>query len=105
MVTLSKFRTFLNNANDSGRNKPFPPLALDAFDTGTRTHSHSNRFTMLWYFSMYHRFSLLYFGIATGRTFVPSAFHTQGQVTEDPAGCTPGRLSSSRSTFIRARAR
>src|SRR6266545_2890358 len=69
------------------------------------SHSHSNRFTMLWYFSMYHRFSLLYFGIATGRTLVPSTFQTHGQVTVDPSGCTPGRLSSSRATFIRVSTR
>ena len=37
---------------------------------------------MLWYFSMYQRFSLLYLGIATGRIPCPSAFQTQGHFTE-----------------------
>ncbi len=60
---------------------------------------------MLWYFSMYHRFSLLYLGIETGRISAPSAFQTHGHVTEAPASCTPGRLSSSSLTFIRVRTR
>src|SRR5581483_12041265 len=51
--------------------------------------THSNRLTMLWYFSMYHRFSLLYRGIAIGRaSSVPFAFQTQGHVTEAPVSIT-----------------
>jgi len=34
---------------------------------------------MLWYFSMYQRFSLLYFGIDTARTPPPSAFQMHGR--------------------------
>src|SRR5882724_13481119 len=67
--------------------------------------SPSNRLTMLWYFWMYQRFSLLYLGIATGRTSVPSAFQTHGQVTGVPASCTVGRLSWSSLTLVRVRTR
>src|SRR5882757_473849 len=67
--------------------------------------SPSNRLTMLWYFWMYQRFSLLYLGIATGRTSVPSAFQTHGQVTGVPASCTGGRLSWSSLTLVRVRTR
>ena len=42
---------------------------------------------MLWYFSMYQRFSLLYLGIATGAPSVPSAFQTQGHRTEGSSSC------------------
>src|SRR5882724_10690303 len=67
--------------------------------------SASNRLTMLWYFWMYQRFSLLYLGIATGRTSVPSAFQTHGQVTGVPTSCTGGRLSWSSLTLVRVRTR
>src|SRR5262245_55727762 len=46
--------------------------------------AHSNRLTMLWYFSMYQRFSLLYLGIDTALTSVPSVFQIHGQRTEAP---------------------
>src|SRR5262245_41024831 len=63
--------------------------------------AHSNRLTMNWYFSMYQRFSLLYLGIDTGRTFSPSAFHTQGQRTGSSSACSPMRLNSFNPTFMR----
>ena len=34
---------------------------------------------------MYHRFSLLYLGMVTGRTSLPTAFQTQGHRTEAPS--------------------
>src|SRR4051812_2800884 len=84
-----------NGQGGRGRGRARQPTAL----------AHSNRLTMLWYFSMYHRFSLLYLGIATGWTSVPTAFQTQGHFTDEPATFTPGRLSSSSLTFIRVSTR
>jgi len=52
--------------------------------TISRSSSHSNVPRMAWYFSMYQRFSLLYFGIATGRTPDSSAIQRQGQITDSP---------------------
>jgi hypothetical protein len=49
-----------------------------------RTWTHSNSPRMRWYFSMYQRFSLLYLGIGTGRTPVPSVVHRHGQFTDCP---------------------
>jgi len=48
---------------------------------------------MLWYFSMYQRFSLLYLGMATGTAaVVPDAFQMHGQVTDESAYSAFGRL-------------
>jgi len=66
---------------------------ISASEWNAEGRGHSNRLTMLWYFSMYQRFSLLYRGIDTGRVTAPSAFQTQGHFTAEPVTSACARLS------------